>query len=201
VYPGVEYQRYNNESEDRNEKDIKKYILAVGAMIPMKNYFRLLKAFSYVNHQQRSRIKLIIIGDGPLKKEILLFSRKLRLENVEFLSNISEQLLSGYYANCSFVIHVAVHEPFGLVPLEAAIHGKPAIVSHNGGISEFVEHERSGLIVDPYNPKKIAEAMEYLVDNERLTKEMGFRAMEKALNEFTIEKSTENLIKNLNSLF
>ncbi len=194
VYPGVETQRHTQNS---TSEELDGYILAVGAMIPMKNHLNLLRAFHSLPREHQTKVKLVIIGSGPLEKEIRSLARKLNLKNVVFQSRVSEQRLNKYYANCSFVVHVALSEPFGLVPVEAALHGKPSIVSNDGGTLEVVIHGETGLIVNPYDPKDIADAMEYLIKDKKRTAEMGFKAKERASKEFTIESSTENLARAL----
>jgi len=77
--------------------------------------------------------------------------------------------------------------------VEAALYGKPSIVSNNGGTAEFVIHGENGLLVNPYSQNDIANAMERLIKDEQLTAKMGIKARDKAVKEFTIEKSTENL--------
>jgi len=194
VYPGVENQQYNQEITDR---ELKGYVLSVGAMIPMKNHAALLKAFRNLPRECHSKVKLIIVGNGPLENEIRSLACKLGLKNVIFEPRVSEHRLVNYYANCMFVVHLALHEPFGLVPVEAALYGKPSIVSNNGGTSEFVIHGENGFIVNPQNPKEVANAMERLIEDRRLSAEMGLKAKKRALKEFTIEKSAENLARTL----
>ena len=196
VYPGVEAQQNNG---NHTNKELEDYVLTVGAMIPMKNHFALLKAFRHLPQKHRSRVKLVIIGNGPLESETRVLARKLDLGNVVFQSAVSEERLEEYYANCLFVVHLALHEPFGLVPVEAALHGKPSIVSNNGGTSEFIVHGENGFVVDPHNPKDVADTIEHLIEDRRLASEMGSMARERALKDFTIEKSAENLVKTLGS--
>jgi len=197
IHPGVETQQH---TQDDTNGESDNYVLAVGAMIPMKNHFTLLKAFHSLPRQYRSKVKLVVIGSGPLENETRSLTRKLGLKNVIFKSRVSEQRLSSYYANCSFVVHVAFNEPFGLVPVEAALHGKPSIVSNNGGTSEFVVHGENGLLVAPHDSNNIAKAMQCLISDKKLTTEMGFKAKERALKEFTIDKSTENLARTIKQL-
>jgi len=196
VYPGVEAQQNNGNHEN---KELKDYVLTVGAMIPMKNHVALLRAFNHLSQKRRSKVKLVIIGGGPLENEIHVLAHKLDLENVVFRSEVSEEKLEEYYANCLCVVHLALHEPFGLVPVEAALHGKPSIVSNNGGTSEFIVHGENGFVVDPGNPKDVADSIEHLIEDRRMASEMGLMARERALKDFTIERSAENLVRTIES--
>lgn len=194
VYPGIEVPQGREDTASPGSWGVEKpYILAVGSMIPMKNYPTLLKAFKYVE-SRFPEVKLMIIGSGPLEKSIREFAQNLALKNVIFKPYVGEQELGRYYAGCLFIAHVALSEPFGLVPLEAAFYGKPSIVSRDGGISEFVEDGVNGLHVNPHDPVDIAKAMISLLENEGFISEAGLKAREKVLKNFTIETSTRNLI-------
>ena len=197
AYPGIEIvqQNWNCGNDSLNN-----YILAIGAMIPMKNYINLLKAYHQLPQKYRSAVKLVIIGDGPLKEKIQSLAHELGLSNLIFQSHIDEDELVSHYRNCRFIVHLALHEPFGLVPIEAALFGKPSIVSNQGGTKEFIRHGENGFLVNPQDPKEVAKYMKCLIEDEELTAEMGSIAKERALKEFTIEKSTEQLMEALKQL-
>ncbi len=197
AYPGIEIGQQNKNYENYSSKD---YILTIGAMIPMKNHINLLKAYHQLPPKYRTAVKLVIIGDGPLKTKIQSLAKKMGLNNLIFQSNVDEQELTSHYQNCKFIVHLALHEPFGLVPIEAAIFGKPSIVSNQGGTKEFIKHGANGFLVNPHEPEDVAKHMKCLIDDEQLTAEMGTKAKERALREFTIERSTEKIIDALKLL-
>lgn len=198
VYPGIEPKEHLR--IDAPEPALYNYVLAVGAMIPMKNHINLLKAFSRLPSRYRSRLKLLIIGDGPLKNVIQSTIRELGLKNVIIKARVSEDELTSYYHGCRFIVHVALHEPFGLVPLEAALFGKPSIVSNVGGPKETVIDKETGLLVNPLNPEEIAAAMVQLLGDDQLASRMGMKAKERTLREFTMEASSKRLAENLNEM-
>lgn len=197
AYPGIEVGQRTQNCVNHGSND---YMLAIGAMIPMKNYVNLLRAYHQLPPKYRSTTKLVIIGDGPLKEKIHFIAQKLDLNNLVFRSHINEQELSSYYKNCKFIVHLALYEPFGLVPIEAAFFGKPSIVSNQGGTKEFIRHGHNGFLVTPYDPEDVAKGMRCLIEDDQLTAEMGSQAREKALKEFTIEKSTEGIVEALKVL-
>jgi len=197
TYPGIEIGQQNKNYVNYSSNN---YILAIGAMIPMKNHINLLRAYHQLPPKYRSTLKLVIIGDGPLKEKIQSLADKLGLSNLIFQSHVDEQELTSHYKNCKFIVHLALHEPFGLVPIEAALFGKPSIVSNQGGTKEFIRHGENGFLVNPYDPKDVAKHMKCLIEDEQLTAEMGSRAKERALKEFTIEKSTEKIMDALKQL-
>ncbi len=199
VHPGIDPVNFRQVNKTRCVPS--DYMLAIGAMIPMKNYVTLIRALNYLPLQHRLKLKLLIIGDGPLRETIKSTIQKLGLkDNVVIMANVNEDELFGYYKNCKFVIHVALHEPFGLVPLEAAVFGKTAIVSNIGGLKEFVVDGQSGILVNPFDPKEIADAIIYLVENERVARRMGLKARDRVMKEFNMESSSRKLAETLRSI-
>jgi glycosyltransferase involved in cell wall biosynthesis len=71
------------------------------------------------------------------------------------------------------VIAPAFKEDYGLTAIEAMAVGKPVIAcTDGGGLTELVDHERTGLIVDP-TPGAIAAAVERLTSDPELAAELG----------------------------
>ncbi len=194
AYPGIEVEHKTQSDVDNDSNN---YMLAIGAMIPMKNHFNLLKAYHQLPPKYRAAVKLVIIGDGPLREEVQSTARDLGLDDLVFRSHVDEKELISYYKNCKFIVHLALHEPFGLVPIEAALFGKPSIVSKQGGTKEFIRHGENGFHVNPYDPDDVAESMKRLIEDEQLTAKMGLSAKAMALKEFTIEKSTRHILEAL----
>ncbi|MEM1658470.1 MAG: glycosyltransferase family 4 protein [Candidatus Jordarchaeales archaeon] len=192
VYPGIEYNFFHEKEQIEPGKS--KLILSVGAIIPIKNHLRLIEALKIVqkNHPD---IRAVIVGDGPLKRNLL--SASSGLKNFHILTKVTDDELMKLYSCSRFLVHVAIAEPFGLTPLEAALHGRPSIVSCIGGTSESIIHNKTGLLVDPYNVHEIAEAMEILLQDDELVNEMGLAARRRVLSNFTIEQSAKLLLDTL----
>lgn len=76
-------------------------------------------------------------------------------------------------------------EGFGLTFLEAAAVEVPSVAGNSGGCPDAVEHEVSGLLVDPTSPPEIAEAVIRLFRDEPLRQCLGKQGRERALQHFT----------------
>lgn len=76
-------------------------------------------------------------------------------------------------------------EGFGLTFVEAAALGLPSVAGDSGGCPDAVEHEVSGLLVDPTSPPEIAAAVIRLLENPELLELLGKQARERARKEFT----------------
>jgi glycosyltransferase involved in cell wall biosynthesis len=59
----------------------------------------------------------------------------------------------------------SIYEPFGIVALEGMAAEVPLVVSQVGGLTEFVEHDRTGVLVYPRNPESIAWGIEHVLSN------------------------------------
>ena len=93
--------------------------------------------------------------------------------NVEFAGRVSNADLAQRFADAPCVVAPAHQEDYGLTAIEAMAQGKPVIVcSDGGGLTELVEHERTGLIVAP-TPSAIAAAVEQLTSDRELAAELG----------------------------
>ena len=75
-------------------------------------------------------------------------------------------------------------EGFGISFLEANLHGLPVIGSRCGGISESVEHERSGLLVDILRPDQVAAAVDRLLNDPEQRHQMAQRGRQRIENQF-----------------
>ncbi|MBS7287766.1 MAG: glycosyltransferase family 4 protein, partial [Candidatus Freyarchaeota archaeon] len=192
VYPGVEHDFLPKKKPSKPSKS--KLILSVGAIIPMKNHMRLIDALKIVQ-KRHPNISAVIVGEGLLRENLLRASSDLR--NFHILAKVTDNELMKLYSSSRFLVHVAIAEPFGLTPLEAALHGRPSIVSRIGGTGETVIHNKTGLLVDPYDIHEIAEAIEALLQDDELVNEMGLEARRRVLSNFTIERSAKLLLDTL----
>ena len=70
-------------------------------------------------------------------------------------------------------------DSFPYVMLEAGVHKKPFIGGNTGGIAEFIEDGKNGLLIDPENPEELAEKIIYLLNKPELGKMLGENLYEK----------------------
>jgi glycosyltransferase involved in cell wall biosynthesis len=91
--------------------------------------------------------------------------------NVEFAGRVSDDALAQRYATAPCVVAPAYQEDYGLTAIEAMAEGKPVVVCRDGGgLTELVDHEQTGLVVDP-TPAAIADAVERLCTDPDLAAE------------------------------
>jgi len=160
------------------------YVLAVRALLPNKHHHDLLEAISLLKEPPTLRI----VGDGQEKGRLQSQARKLGVET-EFDPLVSGEELCRVYEGSLFVVVPSLSEPFGMTAVEAALAGKPSVVTNLGGTKEFVLDQQTGLVVNPRKTKSFASALEVLLYDRDLRMNMGLKARERALEQFTAERS------------
>ena len=114
-------------------------------------------------------------------------------QNVSLLGAISEkQVRSELEAAHLFVIS-SEEEALPVAIMEAMAMGVPLVATRVGGVPELVEHGKNGLMVKPFLPEEIAEAMEMLLLDPKLTKKMSVASQKKIEASFHERISAETI--------
>ena len=174
------------------------YILAVGTLEPRKNFASLIKGF--VTFQKRHPgYKLVIVGKKGWKfKKIEETIKEYDMtDEVIFPGYVKGDDLHKMYKLAKVFVFPSLYEGFGIPPLEAMASGCPVVSSNAASLPEVVGD--AGLLIDPQNSYKMAEAVADLIDNDAVRNTMierGYKQVEK----FTWEKSARAALEIFNSL-
>jgi len=170
------------------------YMLIVGSLIPLKNVESMIRAASHVQSS-----KIMVIGDGQEMSNLKDLGSELDVP-IEFRGTMNrEEDLAQAYGGCKFLVHLSLYEPFGLTPVEAGLFSKPSIVTNHGGPPEVVVDGVTGYIVDPLDHQFIGSKMNALLDDDTLRHDIGKRARENIVQKFTLERSTNRLLEEVES--
>lgn len=85
-----------------------------------------------------------------------------------FLGEVSDATREKLLAHAQCVLFPSRYESFGLVPLEAFVHGCPVIATRAGAIPEVVQPNKSGLLVDPGDTEALVEAVKRVLSDKKL---------------------------------
>jgi glycosyltransferase involved in cell wall biosynthesis len=197
---GAKLDWVNNSSHrlDRVKKIRSDYgsplVLFVGRLVYYKGIQYLIDAINQV-----PEVSLIIIGTGPLEKELLKQVRTLNLEKrIHILPEVDEETLHSFYEACDMFVLPSVEksETYGIVQIEAMACGKPIICTElNTGTTFINQQGTTGLVVPPRDSKSLAEAIKNLAYDDSLRCDLGKKARQRALREFTAEKMVERTFK------
>lgn len=138
------------------------YFVAVNRFIDVKNLGRLVQA--YAAYRQRAGAaawKLVILGDGPLKPELMELQRSLGLGDDLLLPGFKQYSeLPAYYALAGAFLLASTNETWGLVVNEAMACGLPVLVSRRCGCAtDLVAEGRNGFTFDPLDVAELTRLM------------------------------------------
>ena len=153
-------------------------------------------------------IRWLHFGDGPLAKELKELAEtkmgKNPLVTFEFKGHFTNTELIDYYNTNSFDLFINVSESEGLPVsiMEAMSFGIPVIATNVGGVSEIVEHEKNGILLDKNcTPNEIAAAITTFLN---LSVEERTKYSEYAYNtwyeKFNAEKNYKEFVESVLSL-
>lgn len=130
-------------------------------------------------------LKLLIVGEGSKRKQLEDLAAKYSLtDKVTFTGKIAHAEVVKYYNELDIYVALSTldSESFGVAIVEASACAVPVVVSSVGGLPEVVIQDETGLIVDKKDTQAAAEAIERLILNPELRKEMGERGREHVLS-------------------
>lgn len=166
-------------------------ILTVGRLVPRKGHLMLAKALYKLDLSYAMRIRWVICGpDGDqLYMNELEQALSVVSVNCERAGLVSDEKLALYYAAAdlfcltSEISSAGEVEGFGLVYLEAAVHGVPAMGTRVGGIPDAVIDGRTGVLIPPGDLKAIADELVSLIDDPNRLQDLGRNARQHAISE------------------
>ena len=181
-----------------NAKENNTVILSVAELHERKGLKYLIKALPSIIEEKPQTI-LVIAGSGPLRNDLeKLAMREGMMDHVRFLG-FKKDIPHIMAASDIFVLP-SKKEAFGLVLLEACIARVPVVASNVGGIPEIIEHEKNGLLVTPENPRKLAESILTILNNnlKRDTyTENAYKKVKETFDAKIMAKKTSNLYDNV----
>lgn len=145
----------------------------VGRLVFYKNLEVVIKAIKIVKKSE-PEIKLVIVGGGPHEKSLKDLVLQLDLEsNVQFSGYITTDEKSKLLATSNALVFPSLCEGFGLVILEAFDKSRPVLVSNIRPMSDIVNHEKNGFVLDPYNENQWADYLLRIIKNPQEATKMG----------------------------
>lgn len=136
------------------------YFLYVGRFAPEKNLLFLLRAYRRYREIHSDPWRLVMVGDGPQRAELLDIERAEELSDVIWPGFKQSNELPLYYAFAGCFILPSVLEPWGLVVNEAMASGLPILASRRCGCAtDLVVPGENGFTFDPDDVDELAGLM------------------------------------------
>ncbi|WP_158626843.1 glycosyltransferase [Flavobacterium sp. GT3R68] len=166
IYNPIDFKAING-LVNQNEVAGKNYILAVGRMDDIKQFDKLIVAYSK-SRLRDNNIKLLLLGEGKNKEKYINLVSQLGMDDwVEFGGFVANPF--PYYKNALFLALCSKNEGFPNVLIECLSVGTP-VVSFDcfTGPSEIIRDRENGLLVEDQNFIKLTEAMDLLAEDHEL---------------------------------
>jgi glycogen(starch) synthase len=160
-------------------------LLGVGRLIVDKGFDLAIRALALLRRWGVDA-GLAIAGRGPEEGNLKALALQLDLSaHVDFLGWVAPDRVPALIDASTIVLMPSRWpEPFGLVALQAAQMGRPAIVSDVGGLPEVVDHGQTGIAVKPDDEHALAIAIQRLSADRGEVRRLGANARRRAIASF-----------------
>jgi UDP-glucose:(heptosyl)LPS alpha-1,3-glucosyltransferase len=187
IYNGVDLSKFHPANRKLYREEIRSrhslpddafVLLFVGSGFERKGLEFFLKAMELVPYP----LTALIVGKGSEKK----YRQFIKRQKVIFCGPQRE--IQKYYAASDIFTFPAIYEPFGNVHLEALASGLPVITTGLSGAAEIIQEGVHGFVIPlPEEYPRIAEKIQYLMDNRKAYESMCINARQRA-EEFSFQK-------------
>ncbi|MCP3967891.1 MAG: glycosyltransferase family 4 protein [Lentisphaerae bacterium] len=174
-------------------------ILCVSRIDYQKNQKLLLEFMNEIKNGD-GKEHLVMIGPvtamhyyKEMQRMIECFGLRDRVTIVEGLKPDSEDLLAAYKTADVFMLP-SLHEPFGIVILEAWASGVPVIASQVSGLERLISNRENGLLFNPDRFEDVVNAYRELKSNSTLRKKLTDNALKEVKKYYTWERITDKLL-------
>ncbi|WP_196159525.1 glycosyltransferase family 4 protein [Reinekea sp. G2M2-21] len=203
VYNTVDFNRYksskkfSNRTELFSKHNIPKDSIVfsqVAALVPIKRPIWLLEAFAEVK-KEIPNAHLIFIGKGPELEALRLTAERLLLTGSVTLTGFVDSIVPYLESAIDINILASEEEGLGISVIEASSFEIPSIATDCTGLSEVIEHERTGLKFDINDKSALISHMVALAKDYEVRVEMGKQAREWSERVFSVENYDQGIKK------
>lgn len=171
----------------------------VGRISRWKGQMILLDAFNNLV-QKNDNIKLVFVGAPPPNQEKFQEDLEDRISSFKLNDKVliipfQNEIHKIWQAIDIAVVPSTEPEPFGMVAIEAMLAHKPIVGSNHGGLTEIIENNATGFLVTPNSVQDLVIALEKLIQNEFLRKEMGEKGYLRVTTAFSVEQYVDSFEK------
>jgi len=153
-------------------------VLAVARLVPQKGLDLLIVAFASLQERVRAGWRLVLVGDGPERSALVALARRHGISDQVVFAGFQAEPLR-YMQQASIFALPSRFEGMPNALLEAMASGLPSVVSDaSPGPLEMVSDGRQGLVVPSEDANALSEALERLIADEPLRRQLGAAAQE-----------------------
>jgi glycosyltransferase involved in cell wall biosynthesis len=155
-----------------------------------KGILDLMQAAKTLKHH--THLKWVIVGGGHVK-DYVGYAKEMEIEDILTFTGHLESPYAAIGAMDIFTLLSTAHEGVSQASLQAAFLKRPLITTSIGGLPEVCIHEETGLVVPPFAPDKVADAVLALAKDPALRQLMGENAHKLVENKFTLQHTLDHM--------
>ena len=199
IRSGFNIENFKNFDSSNNYKIKDKFGLTANDIVigkiarlsVIKGHIYLLQAFEKVC-KQIPNLKLLFVGDGENKNELLKFIDKKRLnDKIIFTGLIPTNEMPSVISLIDIVVHTALLEGLPRVFTQSMLMGKPVISFDLDGAHEIIENGKNGYLIEPMNIEILTEKIINLIQHRDKIIEFGNYAKNNIKDDFSISAMVE----------
>jgi sugar transferase (PEP-CTERM/EpsH1 system associated) len=184
VYNGIDTQRFIKPMAGEPDRSIPT-IGIVARLVSVKDHRTLMNAFKLVG-KRLPDARLLIIGDGPLKEELLTYARQEGLNGkVEFTG--ARRDIPQLLRQMDVFVLSSLDEGMSITLLEAMASGLPVVATKVGGNPEIIIDGHTGFLVPAKAPEEMADKITLLLTDKKLAAAFGENGRKRVADYFSIE--------------
>lgn len=195
---GVDVSRFQRHVKRLNDRPV---VLSVGGLVEKKGHDVLVRACAYLK-DWGCRFQCKIIGEGSLLADLVALTKSLKLQDhVHFCGRVHHSEILRYHKEADIFALACLKGKDGnmdgipVALMEAMAMEIPVVTTNISGIPELVESGTTGFLVEPGDPKELAERLRQLLDDVQLRQVIGKRGREKILQEYDQQKSHSAMLE------
>jgi glycosyltransferase involved in cell wall biosynthesis len=183
-------------AREKYDADGKRVILFAGRLIDHKGIEYLIRAFQRVTLERIHDCNLLIAGNGPLEASLRSLVNKLELKKfVRFLGAVPQVLMPELLSAADIFVLPSLFECSSNVLREALAMEKPVISTIAGDASIVITHEKNGILVPPRRIEELADAMLYLLGNQKTAAQLGYAGRKAILERYSWNTAVQKILR------
>jgi len=176
------------ETRERHHNDL--WLVTNAELNRNKNLFSAIDAVVAFNNTTTQKIFYTIVGDGESREKLEAYiSEKNAVSYITLLGYVDDA--RNYLKAFDIFLLPSKKEGMPYVILEAGAAGLPVVASRVGGIPEVIEHEKTGLLIDPNDYRTITDALETLVSSASVMAQLGNALRQRISESFSLDTMLE----------
>ncbi len=202
IYPGIQLNQPMTVPKHTTSPSIFT-VCYVGRLAEESEIALLIQAFDIFHNNFHEKSRLVVMGDGPQKKELMQLSESTSSKNdIIFTGFVSQDQKYKTIANANAFIFPRAWtlEGFGISTIEGMGMGVPTIAPNFGPQKEIITHKYNGLLFEPHNAPDLAEKLFELARSPHLQRSLALAGKQTVERKFSIKRMHAQTAKVISQL-